>query len=71
MFNEAEEREALARILDQHDPEGGMRPVDIEYPDLSWWYPQVDAILAAGFHRTGLDGNPMPPRRSRSFSGGD
>lgn len=53
MFNEAEEREALARILDQHDPEGGVWRDDIEgYPDLSWWYPQVDAILAAGFHRT-------------------
>lgn len=53
MFNEGKDREALARILDQHDPEGGVWRDDIEgYPDLSWWYPQVDAILAAGFHRT-------------------
>lgn len=53
MFNEGKDREALARILDQHDPEGGVWRDDIEgYPDLSWWYPQVDVILAAGFHRT-------------------
>lgn len=52
MSNE-EDREALARILNQHDPEGGSYLNDTEGNlDLSWWYPQVDAILAAGFHRT-------------------
>ena len=48
-----EDRAALAQILNQHDPEGGSYINDPEGNlDLSWWYPQVDAILAAGFHRT-------------------
>ena len=52
MFHEGEDREALARILDQHDPEGGVWRDDIEgHANLSWWYPQVDAIIAAGFSR--------------------
>ena len=47
-----EDREALALILDQHDPEGGVFRDDLEgYADLSWWYPQAEAILSAGFHR--------------------
>ena len=45
-----EDREALALILDQHDPEGGVFRDDLD-ADLSWWYPQAEAILSAGFHR--------------------
>jgi hypothetical protein len=45
-----DEREALARILDDSDPEGGVMP-DPECANWEWWLPQVDAIFAAGFRR--------------------
>ena len=47
-----DEREALARILDDNDPEGGVTP-DPEGGTWEWWLPQVDAVLAAGFRRQG------------------
>ena len=51
MSNE-EDRAALARILNQHDPEGGCYMDDPDGNlDVSWWYPQADAILAAGYRR--------------------
>jgi hypothetical protein len=43
------EREVLARILDETDPEGGVWP-DPGGGTWEWWLPQVDALLAAGFH---------------------
>jgi hypothetical protein len=48
----SDEREELARILDDSDPEGGVMP-DPEGGTWEWWLPQVDAILAAGFRRQG------------------
>ena len=42
------EREVLAAILDQSGPEGGATS-DPDGPRFAFWYPQADAILAAGF----------------------
>ena len=43
------EREVLAAILNQSDPEGGVIPDPDRHPH-AYWFPQADAILAAGFH---------------------
>lgn len=43
-----DEREALSRLLNETDPEGGIDFED-EHSDKQFWFPQADAILAAGF----------------------
>jgi len=50
------EREVLAAILDQSDPEGGAKADPDGHPH-AFWFRQADAILAAGFT--------LPPYRSR------
>lgn len=52
------DREVIARVLDESDPEGGVWRDDLEgEPDFSFWHPQADAILAAlpslGYVKTG------------------
>lgn len=48
-----DEREALARILDNSDPEMGGVVADEGHESWEWYLPQVDAVLAAGFRRQG------------------
>lgn len=46
-----DEREALMRVLDDSDPEGGT--FDDRYIEpLGFWGPQADAVLASGFRRS-------------------
>jgi hypothetical protein len=46
-----DERERLARILDESDPEMGGVVADEGHESWEWYLPQVDAVLAAGYAR--------------------
>lgn len=44
------DRDELAEILERSDPEGGSHP-DYGGPEFSYWYPQADAVIAAGWRK--------------------
>ncbi len=44
------DRDELAHLLEHSDPEGGSLPDECE-AEFSYWYPQADAIIAAGWRK--------------------